>query len=137
MTLLLAGDGTIRRLNRTFLGRDRTTDVLSFPFQGDLEPRRRHLGDIAISVPRATRQARRAGWPLGSEMALLLTHGFLHLLGHDHVTDGGTMHRLERRLLQRTAGIDLSSRRLTWDAPAGTSERGRRRPRRASPGAGR
>jgi rRNA maturation RNase YbeY len=114
LTLLITGDGEIRRLNRRHLGHDRTTDVLSFPADGMLEPGRAHLGDIAVSLPRARRQARRAGWPLDSEMALLLTHGYLHLLGHDHETDDGTMHRLEARLLERVARVRLDRRRLPW-----------------------
>lgn len=114
VTLLLTSDREIRTLNRRHLGHDRVTDVLSFPSEEPLEPGVPHLGDIAVSLPRARRQARRAGWPLRSEMALLVTHGYLHLLGHDHETDDGTMHRLEARLLRRVAGVRLDLRRLPW-----------------------
>jgi probable rRNA maturation factor len=114
VTLLLESDTTLRRLNRTFRGEDRTTDVLSFPAGGDLEPGHPHLGDIAISVPRAGRQARRAGWTLREEMALLVTHGFLHLLGYDHEIDDGTMRRLEEDLLRRAARVLMARRRLPW-----------------------
>jgi probable rRNA maturation factor len=130
VTLLLSTDTVLRRLNRTHRGQDRATDVLSFPFHGDLEPRRPHLGDIAISMQRASRQARSAGWPLASELALLLTHGFLHLLGYDHETDDGTMHRLEDSLLRRLAKVDLGGRRRLWGATrrqAGAKSRARRR----------
>jgi len=94
-----------------------------------LEPGTAHLGEIAVSLETAARQARRAGWPLASELALLLTHGLLHLLGHDHETDDGTMHRLERRLLLKVAGIDLAERALPWgeDLPRGAAPRRRRR----------
>ena len=68
VTLLLASDSGLRRLNREYLGTDRTTDVLAFPAEGDLEPGRPHMGEIAISVPRAARQARRARWRLREEM---------------------------------------------------------------------
>jgi probable rRNA maturation factor len=125
VTLLIAGDREIRALNRRHLGHDRTTDVLSFPAQGPLEPGVTHLGDIAVSLPRARRQARRAGWPVGSEMALLVTHGYLHLLGHDHETDDGTMHRLEARLLEKVARVRLDRRRLPWGSAAGHSSRSR------------
>jgi len=119
VTLLLASDARIRRLNRLWLGKDRATDVLSFPAGGDLEPGRPHLGDIVISVPRAGRQARRARWALNDEMALLLTHGFLHLLGYDHESDDGEMRRLEADLLRRATGVELERRRLSWgEAPA-------------------
>jgi probable rRNA maturation factor len=124
VSLLLTTDAVIRRLNRTHRRKDRVTDVLSFPFHGDLEPHRPHLGDIAFSVQRAVRQARGARWPLASELAMLLTHGFLHLLGHDHETDDGSMHRLEESLLRRLARVDLRGRRRRWGAPARPSVNG-------------
>jgi len=128
LELLLADDRAIRALNRRLRGRDRTTDVLSFPAASDLEPGAPHLGAIAISLPQAGRQARAAGWSRRSELALLMTHGFLHLLGYDHETDDGTMRRLEARLLRRVARVNLDRRRLPWgDAPAPRAPQGRRR----------
>ncbi len=127
VTLLLASDRELRRLNRAWLDRDRTTDVLSFPAQGDLEPGRPHLGDIAISVPQAARQARRANWRLHEEISLLVTHGFLHLLGYDHETDGGTMRSLEEGLLDRAARVRLARRRLPWGGAGPTPGKGRRK----------
>jgi probable rRNA maturation factor len=114
VALLLASDAVVRRLNRSFRGRDRVTDVLSFPADGDLEPGRPFLGEIAVSVPRALRQARRAGWGAAEEIALLVVHGFLHLLHFDHERDDGTMRRLEEDLLRREAGVALDRRRLPW-----------------------
>ena len=129
VTLLLASDAGVRRLNRRWLGKDGTTDVLSFPARGDLEPGRPHLGELAISVPQAQRQARRAGWRLHDEMSLLLTHGFLHLLGYDHETDGGTMRRLEEDLLKRVAGVTLARRGLPWGVKQAAGRKARwRRP---------
>ncbi len=87
-----AGDREVRRLNRTYRGKDRPTDVLSFPGEDG------HLGDILISVPVARRQAAAAGHAVERELQVLLLHGLLHCLGHDHETDGGEMERLERRL---------------------------------------
>lgn len=127
VTLLLASDRDMRRLNRAWLDRDRTTDVLSFPARGDLEPGRPHLGEIAISVSRAARQARGARWPLRDEIALLLTHGFLHLLGYDHESDGGEMRRLEEGLLDRAAGVRLARRRLPWGEAGAAPGKGRRK----------
>ncbi len=93
------GDRTMRRWNRDFRGKDETTDVLSFP--GDQTPEGLHLGDVAICVPQAERQAREHGHALGRELRLLVLHGMLHCLGYDHETDQGEMERLERRLRRR------------------------------------
>jgi probable rRNA maturation factor len=76
--------------------------VLSFP--GGASPDGRHLGDVVISVPHAGRQARAAGRSLARELRVLLLHGLLHCLGHDHERDGGEMERLERRLRRRWIG---------------------------------
>lgn len=86
------GDREMRRVNREFRGKDKTTDVLSFP--GEEE----HVGDILISVPTARRQAAEAGHPVERELQVLLLHGLLHCMGYDHETDDGAMERLERRL---------------------------------------
>ena len=99
VTLCLAGDALVRRLNGTYRGKDKTTDVLAFP--GDPQPLpdgTRHLGDVVISVPQARRQAARDGRALERELRLLLIHGYLHLLGYDHEVDDGRMKRLESRL---------------------------------------
>jgi probable rRNA maturation factor len=90
-----SGDREMRRVNRQFRGKDKATDVLSFP--GD----EGHLGDILISVPTARRQAVEAGHPAEQELKVLLLHGVLHCLGYDHETDQGEMERLERRLRRR------------------------------------
>ncbi len=97
LSLVLAGDGLLRRLNRDYRGKDKTTDVLSFP--GDCGEA--GLGDIVISVAKAERNARGLGRTLAQELDVLALHGFLHVLGYDHETDGGTMDLLEGRLRQR------------------------------------
>ena len=61
----------------------------------------RHLGDVVISVPAARRQAARLGHGVDVELRVLLLHGVLHCLGHDHETDDGSMERLELRLRRR------------------------------------
>jgi probable rRNA maturation factor len=98
-----ASDRELRRANRSFRAKDYSTDVLSFP--GDAGGEEDHLGDILISVPTARRQAAAAGHPGERELRILLLHGVLHCLGHDHETDQGQMERLERRL------------RRTWISP--------------------
>lgn len=94
-----ASDRELRRLNRAYRGKDSPTDVLSFP--GETTPEGRHLGDIAISVPTARRQAEAAGHTVERELRILLLHGVLHCLGYDHEVDDGTMERLEKRLRRR------------------------------------
>ncbi len=89
ITILLTDDRAIQALNRDYLGEDRPTDVLSFP-AGDALPGMddfaHYLGDIALSVPYATRQATAKGHGAAAEMQLLVVHGVLHLLGYDHST---------------------------------------------------
>jgi probable rRNA maturation factor len=102
LAICLVSDRRMREYNRTFRGTDATTDVLSFPCGPVPGPvTERHLGDIVISVPAARRQARGARHSLGRELKILALHGYLHLLGHDHETDDGTMQRLERKLVRR------------------------------------
>jgi probable rRNA maturation factor len=100
VSLVLAGDRLLRRLNREYRGKDRPTDVLSFPGDGG----EAGLGDVVISVETAGRNARGLGRTLGQELDVLALHGFLHVLGYDHETDDGTMDRLEGRLRRRLLG---------------------------------
>src|SRR6185503_14097389 len=90
LSVVLTDDRRLRKLNRDYLGIDAPTDVLSFPAsesdgsETDPETGARYLGDILISVPYAAKGAKQAGHPLESELQLLVVHGVLHLLGHDH-----------------------------------------------------
>jgi probable rRNA maturation factor len=90
---LISGDAELRRLNREFRGKDYATDVLSFP----AAPPADSLGDLAISLGRARVQAREFGHSIEQEVAILMLHGLLHLLGYDHETDHGQMARAEKR----------------------------------------
>lgn len=89
LSVLLADDEYIRELNAQFRAEDRATDVLSFP-SGDIpeevEELRGYLGDIAVSLPYARKQADEKGHSLSDEVQLLVVHGVLHLLGYDHLT---------------------------------------------------
>lgn len=89
----IASDREVRGLNRLFLGQDRPTDVLSFPSASGIGS----LGDIAIALPCARRQAAALGHGVDVELRVLLLHGVLHLLGYDHETDRGRMRRAEER----------------------------------------
>ncbi|MBI3163027.1 MAG: rRNA maturation RNase YbeY [Chloroflexi bacterium] len=85
ITIVLTDDSQLHELNRDYLGVDAPTDVLSFPAsETDPETGAAYLGDILISIPRAREQAQAAGHPLEAEVQLLVVHGTLHLLGHDH-----------------------------------------------------
>lgn len=90
LSIVLTDDARLKQLNRDYLGIDAPTDVLSFPAsesdgsENDPETGSPYLGDILISIPRAKAQAKAAGHALESEVQLLVVHGVLHLLGHDH-----------------------------------------------------
>lgn len=104
--VLLADDATLKRLNKTFRGKNKATDVLSFPagpstvFFG--EPDAPELaGDLAVSLETAARQAARFGHTLGDEVRILLLHGLLHLAGFDHENDQGEMAAQETELRKK------------------------------------
>jgi probable rRNA maturation factor len=85
LSVILTDDARLHELNLNYLGIDAPTDVLSFPAsETDPETGARYIGDILISLPRAEAQAQAAGHPLEWEVQLLVVHGVLHLLGHDH-----------------------------------------------------
>lgn len=106
--VLLAGDGTLRRLNRTFRGKNKATDVLSFPSLATAEGGNEGFaGDIAISLETAARQAAEFGHTLRDEVRILLLHGLLHLDGMDHEADGGEMAAREEAL-RRQLGLSES-----------------------------
>jgi probable rRNA maturation factor len=90
-TCLITQDREMRKLNKEFLQHDYPTDVLSFPSEDA------GLGDLAISVERAEAQAREFGHDRIQELQVLMLHGLLHLLGHDHERDRGEMARQERK----------------------------------------
>ena len=88
ITLRLIDDDEMHQLNQTFRGEDKTTDVLSFNQDvQDPETGRFYLGDILISVPKATSQAEEHAHSLEDEITFLSIHGTLHLLGYDHYTE--------------------------------------------------
>jgi probable rRNA maturation factor len=90
---LLTGDSELQRLNREFLQHDYPTDVLSFPATDGDES----LGELAISMERASAQAEQFGHSTLDEVRILMLHGILHLTGMDHERDRGEMSRAERK----------------------------------------
>lgn len=111
ITILLSDDNQLHELNRQFLGIDGPTDVLSFPAGEETDPdsEEAYLGDIIISVERARAQAESGGHSLESELQLLIVHGVLHLLGHDHAEEEekAVMWAAQAEILQRLGVDDL------------------------------
>ncbi len=103
VSILLTDDSRINELNLAYRGFDKPTDVLSFPQDDPFL-----LGDVAISLDTAARQAKAASWILSFELALLGVHGFLHLLGYDDEDLEGAqlMETLSRKILT-AAGVSL------------------------------
>ncbi len=101
LSIALLGDREMRDLNRRYRGKDRATDVLSFAMQegGVSGGKIGLLGDIAISIPTARRQALLHRHSARQELLTLLIHGFCHLLGYDHQSDAEEreMRREEKR----------------------------------------
>lgn len=95
----LVSDARMKALNRQFRGKDKVTDVLSFPSGA-----RGFLGDVVIASGVAKKQAKAAGHGLNIEIRILALHGLLHLLGFDHEADDGKMARVEARL-RKKAGL--------------------------------
>jgi probable rRNA maturation factor len=98
MTVLLADDGTVKRLNGQHRAKAKPTNVLSFPaaMPG-------HLGDVALALGVVRREAREAGRHPAAHLAHLVAHGALHLAGHDHLAAGQArrMERAEARVMRR------------------------------------
>lgn len=106
LSVTFCGDPFIRRLNRRYLGRDRSTDVIAFP----IDVLRRSdggaglAGEVVISLDTAARQAREQGHSLTRETAILLIHGILHLAGYDDHRPADRR-RMERRTEQILATL--------------------------------
>jgi len=100
LTILLADDAKLRALNASFRGKDKPTNVLSFPSASSEEP---YLGDVALGHGVVAREARAQGKTLAAHAAHLVIHGILHLTGHDHEkpNDAQMMEALETGLLAK------------------------------------
>ena len=106
ISLNLVGEAKIRELNKKYRGKDKVTDVLSFPLEEsrlgkyDILP----LGDIFICLPFAVKESKKQNISIEKELAWLTVHGFLHLLGYDHeksADDKKKMSALENEILNR------------------------------------
>lgn len=105
LTVLLTDDATLRDLNGRFRGKDRPTNVLSFPAPETASP---HLGDVALAYGVCAQEAREQGKTLAAHLTHLTAHGVLHLLGYDHETEAEAeaMEGLERAILARLGLAD-------------------------------
>jgi len=103
--VVFVADKEMISLNTAYRGKRKTTDVLSFGNDGAWkgEGGAGLLGDVVISMPQIRRQAKKAGKPVRDELAMMLVHGTLHLLGYDHETvkDEKVMFPLQKRILKR------------------------------------
>ncbi len=104
LSLVLIGNREMQKLNAGYRKKDYPTDVLSFPVEGAVPAEVSLLGEVIISVEKAAEQARERGRTLEKEMATLLIHGIVHLLGYDHersAKDARAMSRVEKRIHRR------------------------------------
>jgi probable rRNA maturation factor len=96
VNVLITTSAEMKSLNRRFRGKDKPTDVLSFPAEPDA--RKQFAGEIAISAEIATKNACALGHSPAEEVKILVLHGILHLRGYDHECDNGLMDRREKQL---------------------------------------
>jgi len=96
VNVLLTSSAEMKSLNRRFRGKDKPTDVLSFPAEPDAQ--KRFAGEIAISTEIAAQNAWALRHSLAEEVKILVLHGVLHLRGYDHECDNGQMARREEQL---------------------------------------
>lgn len=98
LSVVFCDDDFIQKLNDQYLGKNRPTDVLSFPMEeDDFDNDVKMLGDVVISIETAERQAAKMRHSIGHEVVFLLIHGLLHLIGYDHATNKTEMNRMRQR----------------------------------------
>lgn len=120
--LLVTSSGEMRSLNSRFRGKNKPTDVLSFPAPADSAHGGRFAGEIAISAEIAAKNALRLGHSTALEIKVLALHGILHLAGYDHERDNGRMARKEAQLRQM---LRLPSTLIERNQPSEKAHRSR------------
>ncbi|MGH9494067.1 MAG: rRNA maturation RNase YbeY [Candidatus Sulfotelmatobacter sp.] len=118
--VLITSSAAMRGLNSQFRGKDKATDVLSFPAEARAGSGVPFAGEIAISADIAARNARQLGHPAALEIRVLVLHGILHLAGYDHERDNGEMARKEAKLRQ---ALHLPVALIERNSPAGKGRR--------------
>jgi probable rRNA maturation factor len=110
VTVLLADDGAVKALNRRWRGKNKPTNVLSFPAPDIKLPRSeaKPLGDLALAYDTCAREAKAQGKSLRAHAVHLVVHGLLHLVGHDHASDdeANRMEARETRILAKLGIAD-------------------------------
>jgi probable rRNA maturation factor len=104
LSVIFVDDRQMTEYNKSYLGRDDTTDVLAFPYNETNEEGKFNLGDIIISAETAERQAKELGHDFNYETDVLMTHALLHLAGYDHMCDKGQMIKEQERIVQLLYG---------------------------------
>ena len=101
LTLLITNNSEIQKLNYKHRRINKPTDVLSFHLDKTEQIKNKYLGDIVISYEKAKKQAKEKHFPIESELLMLLIHGYLHLLGYDHMIkkDAKQMFALQNKIL--------------------------------------
>jgi len=122
VNVLLTSSAEMKSLNRRFRGKDKPTDVLSFPAEPDAQ--KKFAGEIAISAEIATKNAHELGHEPAQEVKILVLHGILHLRGYDHECDHGQMARREKQL---RAKFHLPLGLIERGMPESAAERNRRK----------
>ncbi len=103
LTIRIVDEAESQTLNSTYRGKDKPTNVLSFPFEAPAEIDIPLLGDLIICAPVVEFEAKQQNKPLQAHWAHMVVHGCLHLLGYDHIndTDAEEMESLETQLIER------------------------------------
>jgi probable rRNA maturation factor len=125
VNVLITSGAELKSLNRRFRGKDRPTDVLSFPVEAGLK--KQFAGEIAISAEIAAQNAHALGHTAAQEIKILILHGLLHLRGYDHECDNGTMARREKQL-RAELRLPRGLIERTIDRTTDQSPRSKRRP---------
>ena len=113
LTIVITGNAQLHALNRQFRNIDAPTDVLAFATAETLPPDGIYLGDVVISYSKAREQAAAGGHAVEAELQLLVVHGVLHLLGHDHYTaaEKNVMWRAQHAVLKQL-GAEITEPKL-------------------------
>lgn len=104
LSVIFVGDIQMTEYNKSYLGKDDTTDVMAFPYNETNEEGKFYLGDIIISAETAEKQAKEYKHDFNREIDILMIHALLHLVGYDHTRDKGQMMKEQKRIVKLLHG---------------------------------